>query len=162
MSKKSWLLLIFAVTVIGYFIASKINPAVDPWIVQNIFTPIGNGITGTVAAITNSPTWQTWITPNIGWIALITGFIGGLFTYRWATHKKLPWQKAKAPAFQPQTGPPPITSTYVPPPPSPQPTSTPPPIQAATTDSNTYSNRQPTTTSAAAEPKKKEEAAAAT
>jgi len=142
MSKKSWLLLIFILCATSYFVASKLNPGVDPWIYQNILTPIGNGIQGTVAAITSSPTWQTWIAPNVAWIGLSLGFIGGLLTYRWAARKRLPWQKAKAPAFQPQSGPPPIASTYVPPPtpaptpapaPTPMPTSTSPPAVTQTT-----------------------------
>ena len=157
MSKKSWLLLFFVLCAIGYFVASKLNPAVDPWIYQNILTPIGNGIKGTAAAITSSPTWQTWIAPNIGWMGLGLGFIGGLLTYRWAARKRLPWQKAGAPAFQPQSGPPPIASTYVPPPtPAPTPApSTPAPTSTPSTPAPTQTTTQPTSTT-----EKKEEAAA--
>ena len=155
MSKKSWLLLLFLLCAIGYFVASKLNPAVDPWIYQNILTPIGNGIKGTAAAITSSPTWQTWIAPNIGWVGLGLGFIGGLLTYRWAARKRLPWQKAGAPAFQPQSGPPPIASTYVPPPtPAPTPTPAPAPTPAPTSTS------PPAVTQTTSTTEKKKEAAA--
>ena len=155
MSKKSWLLLFFVLCATGYFVASKLNPSVDPWIYQNILTPIGNGIKGTAAAITSSPTWQTWIAPNVGWIGLGLGFIGGLLTYRWTTRKQLPWQKAGAPAFQPQSGPPPIASTYVAPP-TPAPTPAPAPALTPTSTPSTPAPTQTTTQSTTTTEKKEE------
>lgn len=153
MSKKSWLLLFFVIAVISYFIASKLNPSVDPWITQNILTPAYNGIKGTLTAITSSPTWQTWIAPNIGWIGLFTGFIGGILVYRWATRKRFPWQKPKVPAFQPQSGPPPIASSYVSPPLPPATTTTPTQTYTPTTTTAPTAQPQPQP-----QPEKKEEA----
>ena len=95
MSKKWWLLIILIIIVVGWLIASKYFEGVDPWLGENVGSPIHTGLINTKNSITSTPFWQTWIGPY----TYIYTFVGGLFVmffgYRWATkgQVKLPFQK---------------------------------------------------------------------
>lgn len=131
MSKKWWLLLILIIIVGVWLVASKYVAGVDPWLGENIGTPVIQGFVNMKNSVVASPTWQTWIAPNVAPICFTGGLIVMFVGYRWASAKKLPFSKPKVTAEQPMTTPVP-QQTYVPPQPTvtvtPTPAVTPTPI----------------------------------
>jgi len=90
-----------------------VSPAVDAWL-GSVLVQVKAGLGGAAAAVTGSAFWQAWIGPNIGWIGLGIGLVGGILIYRGWTQKKLPFQKQITPqTYQhaPTTAPPQVIPT---------------------------------------------------